>query len=114
MRQAGIIAAPGIVALEKMVDRLAEDHANARMLADGLAKIEGVSIDMTAVQTNIVAFGVGGLGITSDQFVDGMRDKGVLCGAADKFRVRMVTHRGIVKEDILKTLLCTQELVRGV
>jgi threonine aldolase len=113
MRQAGIIAAPGIVALEKMVDRLSEDHANARMLADGLAKIEGVNIDMTAVQTNIVAFGVGGLGITSDQFVDRMKDKGVLCGAADKSRVRMVMHRGIVRDDVLKTLLCAQELVRG-
>jgi len=113
MRQAGIIAAPGIIALEKMVDRLAEDHANARLLADGLAKIGGVDIDMTAVQTNIVVFGVRGLGITSDQFVAKMKEKGVLCGSADAFRVRMVTHRGIVKDDVLKTLLCVQELARG-
>jgi threonine aldolase len=113
MRQAGIIAAPGIIALEKMVDRLAEDHANARLLADGLAKIGGVDIDMTAVQTNIVVFGVRGLGTTSDQFVAKMKEKGVLCGSADAFRVRMVTHRGIVKDDVLKTLLCVQELARG-
>jgi threonine aldolase len=113
MRQAGIIAAPGIIALEKMVDRLAEDHANARLLADGLAKIEGVDIDMTAVQTNIVAFGVRGLGITSDQFMAKIKQKGVLCGTADTFRVRMVTHRGIAKDDIMKTLLCVQELVQG-
>ena len=113
MRQAGIIAAPGIIALEKMVDRLAEDHANARLLADGLAKVEGVDIDRTAVQTNIVAFGVRGLGLTSDQFVARIKGKGVLCGSADTFRVRMVTHRGIVKDDVLKTLVSVQELVRG-
>jgi threonine aldolase len=113
MRQAGIIAAPGIIALEKMVDRLAEDHANARLLADGLARVEGVDIDMTAVQTNIVAFGVRGLGITSDQFVAKIKGKGVLCGPADTFKVRMVTHRGIVKDDIIKTLLWVQELAQG-
>jgi threonine aldolase len=78
-----------------------------------LAKIEGVDIDMTAVQTNIVAFGVRGLGITSDQFVAKIKEKGVLCGTADTFRVRMVTHRGIVKDDVMKTLLCVQEVVQG-
>jgi threonine aldolase len=113
MRQAGVIAAPGIIALEKMVDRLAEDHANARLLADGLAEIGGIDIDMAAVQTNIIAFSVKGLGLTSDQFVAGMKDKGVLCGSADTFRVRMVTHRGIVKDDIVRTLSCVRELVPG-
>ncbi len=113
MRQAGIIAAPGIVALEKMVDRLAEDHANAKLLADGLAKIEGIDIDMTVVQTNIVAFGVRGLGITSDQFVAKIKEKGVLCGTVDAFKVRMVTHRGIVSDDVMKTLLCVRELALG-
>ena len=113
MRQAGIIAAPGLIALEKMIDRLAEDHANARLLADGLTRIEGIDIDMAAVQTNIVAFGVRGLGLTSDQFVARIREKGVLCGSADTFRVRMVTHRGIVRDDITKTLSCVQEMVQG-
>ena len=56
MRQAGIIAAAGIVALEQMVDRLAEDHANARRLAEGLAEIPGVGVDLARVQTNIVIF----------------------------------------------------------
>src|SRR5262247_3094033 len=56
MRQAGIIAAAGIVALERMVDRLAEDHANARALAEGLAKRPGLSVDLASVQTNIVIF----------------------------------------------------------
>src|SRR5213594_1868407 len=65
MRQAGVIAAAGIVALERMVDRLAEDHANARRLAEGVAKLPGIAVDPGAVQTNIVIFGVtrpGGFG----------------------------------------------------
>ena len=56
MRQAGVIAAPGIVALTKMVDRLAEDHANAKILADGVARLPGVTLDLATVQTNIVVF----------------------------------------------------------
>jgi threonine aldolase len=110
MRQAGVIAAPGIVALEKMVGRLSEDHENARLLAEGLAKVDGIDINLKAVQTNIVAFGVRGLGMTADQFVDRVRDKGVLCGTADAYRVRMVTHRGIIRDDVGRTLLCVQEL----
>ena len=58
MRQAGVIAAAGIVALEKMVDRLAEDHANARALAEGVAKLPGLAVDLASVQTNIVIFRV--------------------------------------------------------
>jgi threonine aldolase len=114
MRQAGIIAAPGIVALEKMVERLVEDHDNARVLANGLAKIDGIGIDMKAVQTNIVAFDVRGLEMTADQFVGRAKDKGVLCGTADAYRVRMVTHRGIVREDVERALLRVQDLVREI
>ena len=58
MRQAGVIAAAGIVSLERMVNRLAEDHANARMLAEGIARLPGLRIDLASVQTNIVIFGV--------------------------------------------------------
>src|SRR4029453_18975824 len=58
MRQAGVIAAAGVVALEKMVDRLAEDHANARALAERLARIPGLVVDLASVQTNIVIFAV--------------------------------------------------------
>jgi threonine aldolase len=110
MRQAGIIAAPGIVALEKMIGRLAEDHDNAKFLASGLAKVAGIDVDLETVQTNIVAFSVRGLGMTADQFVALIKEKGVLCGSSDTFKVRMVTHRGIVKDDIERTLLCVQEL----
>src|SRR5947208_10948334 len=68
MRQAGIIAAAGIVALERMVDRLAEDHANARALAEGVSKLPGLSVDLASVQTNIVIFRVerGGAAATAE------------------------------------------------
>src|SRR5262249_41596317 len=62
MRQAGVSAAAGVVALERMVSRLAEDHANARRLAEGVAKLPGISIDLASVQTNIVIFRVGAVG----------------------------------------------------
>lgn len=104
MRQAGIIAAPGIIALEKMIDRLEEDHKNARALAEGLAQINGISIDLKTVQTNIVHFDVNELLVTSNQFVSKLREKGVLALTRDEKTLRMVTHRGIEKENIDKTL----------
>ncbi len=110
MRQAGIIAAPGIIALEKMIGRLAEDHENAKVLATGLTRLDGIEVDLDAVQTNMVAFGVRGLGMTADQFLGRLKDKGVLCGTVDAFRVRMVTHRGIGRADIERTLQCVQEI----
>jgi threonine aldolase len=104
MRQAGIIAAPGIIALEKMIDRLEDDHRNAKLLAEGLAKIEGIAVNMKAVQTNMVNFDVGGLGIEAAEFVKRLRERGVLALSRSKTGIRMVTHRGIEKEHIEKAL----------
>jgi threonine aldolase len=112
MRQAGVIAAPGIVALEKMIDRLEEDHKNAKALAEGLAQINGITIDLKNVQTNIVHFGVSELLGTSDQFVLKLRENGVLALPRDKKKLRMVTHRGIEKEDIDKTLNIIESIVK--
>ena len=95
MRQAGIIAAPGIVALEKMVDRLREDHANARILGEGMARIDGISIDLKTVQTNIVRFQPDGLGVSEEEFVSRLSRHGILTGAT-----RMVTHRHITRVDV--------------
>jgi threonine aldolase len=100
MRQAGVIAAPGIVALEKMVGRLAEDHANAKRLAESLAKIDGVKVDLERVQTNIVLFDISGLGLTDDQFILKLKDRGVLALMHGTHVVRMVTHYGIEREHI--------------
>ena len=104
MRQAGVIAAAGIIAIEKMVDRLKDDHANAKMLAKGLMSIPGISLDPTLVQTNIVLYDVSGLRIDGEQWCKKLNESGVKAGAVEANRVRMVTHRGIEKEDIEYTI----------
>jgi threonine aldolase len=111
MRQAGVIAAPGIVALEKMVDRLEEDHGNAKFLAEGLAKIDGLRIDR--VQTNMVLFDTGALGVADEQFLSALREKGVLAVTMAKNRVRLVTHRGIEREHVEKALTAIESVVEG-
>jgi len=104
MRQAGIIAAAGIVALETMVDRLKDDHVNAKRLAEGVAKIEGVAVDMERVQTNMVLLDIGGLGVADELFLSKLKGRGVLASATAKNKVRMVTHRGIEKKHIEKAV----------
>jgi len=110
MRQAGIIAAPGIIALEKMIDRLEEDHRNAKRLAEGIAKIRGLSVNLDAVQTNIVRFDIKNPRITDYGFLSKLKDKGILALTQDKNTVRMVTHRGITKEDIEETISAIKEI----
>ena len=104
MRQAGVIAAAGIIAIEKMVDRLKDDHSNAQRLAKGLAAIEGISTDLAHVQTNIVVHDVSGLRTSGEQWIAKLGESGVKAGALEGSRVRMVTHRGIEREDIEYTL----------
>lgn len=104
MRQAGVIAAPGIIAIEKMTDRLRDDHANAHLLAKGLSKIEGLEIDLSRVQTNIVVYSTRGLGVDEEDWVARLSKHGVKAGVQYPGCVRMVTHRGIEKEDIEYTL----------
>ncbi len=99
MRQVGILAACGIVALEKMVDRLRDDHKNARTLAEGLAEVNRISIDLDTVQTNIIIFDVSQLG-GSEKFIAALEKKGVKCLPRDENRIRMVTHRMVSAEDI--------------
>lgn len=114
MRQAGIIAAPGIVALEKMIDRLEDDHTNARILAEGLEKIEGISVNMKIVQTNMVKFNISNLNISSDRLVSILEEKGVLSLSISDKDVRMVTHRGIEREHIGKALEIISETVHNI
>jgi len=110
MRQAGIIAAPGIIALEKMIDRLEEDHRNAKRLAEGIAKIEGVAVDMERVQTNMVLVDISGLGVADEVFLSKLKEKGVLALTNAKNKVRMVTHRGIEKEHIEKAIAAVENV----
>jgi threonine aldolase len=105
MRQAGIIAAAGIVALEKMVDRLAEDHANARVLAEGLAELDGVEIDLKRVQTNLVFFGLVSRRATTHQLHERLAAAGIrVPRAAPGALIRLVTHKDVDRADILRTL----------
>jgi threonine aldolase len=99
MRQAGIVAAAGLVALDEMVDRLAEDHANARRLAQGLSGLPGVDIDLLRVETNMV-FGECRPPLTARSFIERCREVGVLLDQASPYRWRMVTHRGVSVEDV--------------
>ena len=102
MRQAGVIAAAGIVALQNMVDRLAEDHSNARRLSQGLSKIPGVSIDPDSLPTNLVFFTVPeGSSLELARRLD---EQGIKVGPREDSMWRMVTHYGITAEDIDHTL----------
>ena len=104
MRQSGIIAAAGITALEQMVDRLSEDHANARRLVEGIARIPGLSVDLGRIQTNIVYFHLTSERFTAQTLVRRFADRGIKVLQAGPTRLRAVTHYGINAEDIDLTL----------
>jgi len=110
MRQAGIMAAPGIVALESMIERLADDHANARRLAQGLAKIPGFDIDLDNVYTNLVFVN------TTDELPAGvpqrLAEHGVMVGDRGNNLWRMVTHNGISSDDVGYTLDVIESTVK--
>ena len=109
MRQTGVLAAAGLVALDSMVDRLADDHANARTLAEGLNELPGVTCDLSRVQTNLVYFEVANR--TAMEFQDACRQRGLLGEAAARQRVRFVTHTGITAADIQAALeICGEVL----
>jgi len=109
MRQAGVIAATGVIALDTMVDRLAEDHTNARTLAEGLAELPGIRCDLSRVQTNLVYFDLDRM--TGSEFEDECRKRGLLGGATYTHRMRFVTHYGITAEDIQSTLKICEEVL---
>jgi threonine aldolase len=105
MRQAGILAAAALVALNEMIDRLAEDHENARILAEGLANISEIVIDPARVQTNIVIFEVDpATGWTSASFQQALQERGVLLSLSGT-RLRAVTHYGITRADVERALM---------
>ena len=100
MRQAGVLAAAGLYALEHMVDRLADDHANARALADGLGEIRGLRLAQPGVQTNIVIVDVAETGLDPLAFVHDLEAVGVLGSHFGGSLVRFVTHYGIERPDV--------------
>lgn len=110
MRQAGVLAAAGVVALDTMIDRLGDDHANARVLAEALAELPGVTCDLARVQTNMVFADVP----DAPAFVHEARQRGLLAGAVGPGTVRFVTHQGIEAADVQRAIgICTDLLAAG-
>ena len=109
MRQVGVLAAAGLIALDTMVDRLAEDHANARTLAEGLAEMPGVTCDLSRVQTNLVYFHLER--ITAPEFVDAAKARGLLSDWMGPTTMRLVTHHGVNAEDVQSTLKICEEVL---
>ena len=100
MRQAGILAAAGIVALEKMTERIVEDHQNAKALAYGISSINGISIDLEKIKTNIIYFSLDHSKIESSLFIKKMAEKNIHFFELSSSWYRLVTHRGISKDDV--------------
>ncbi len=100
MRQAGPLAAAGIIALETMVDRLKEDHATAQYLAQGLHRVDARLVDPRDVETNLVRMDVSASGRTAAQWSDDLKQKGVRVSAASAMTLRFVTHRHIGNADV--------------
>lgn len=113
MRQVGVIAGAGIIALETMVDRLREDHENARLLAEGLIGIEGIEIDLKRVQTNIVIFTVRHPKVTAEILTQKLREKRVLVNQISANAIRCLTHKDVVRDDIVLALRAIRNTVSG-
>lgn len=109
MRQAGIIAAAGIVALETMIDRLAEDHANARLLADGLAGLKGIEFNPADVETNIVIVKPTAMSIR--RLGDELEKRGILTVVIEPDRIRFTTSREVNRSDIEKTIAAVKDIL---
>jgi threonine aldolase len=98
MRQAGVLAAAGLVALEQSPRHLLEDHRNARLMAQGLARIPGIQIDPATVQTNIVIFDVTGTGLPASEISKRLKQRGVLINPVNASLMRLVTHYDVDRE----------------
>lgn len=113
MRQAGVIAAAGIVALREMVDRMAEDHSNARRLASGLAQIPGIAIEPEAVETNILFFGLTpGAPRTVSELLEAAEAEGLRLSTGDGGLIRAVTHYAITARDVDEAIATIARLMR--
>lgn len=114
MRQAGILAAAGIVALEKMVDRLIEDHMRAKKLAEGLRKVPGLRLEEGTPRTNMVFLSLTeDVKCSTEEFIDSMRGVGVLIGATGERQYRLVTHYWIDDAGVEKATAAFGEVLAG-
>jgi len=112
MRQVGVLAAAGLVALEKMRDRLSEDHDKARFLAKGLAEIRGVTLDPERVQTNILVFDVTETGHATGEIAAKLKQRRVLANGINDRQMRMVTHKDVSLSDCETALTAVRETLQ--
>ncbi len=110
MRQVGVLAAAGIVALEESPPKILQDHKNAKRLAEGLANIKGVSIDLQTVETNIVIFDVSEAELNANEICEKLKDENILASPFGK-QIRMVTHYDVSCEDTEKTLNAVSKIM---
>lgn len=112
MRQVGVLAAAGIVALEKMIARLAEDHTNAQLLARGVAEIPGVKIDPEKAQTNIVIFDISDTGMNTTELAAALKAREVLANGISPCEMRMVTHHDLSRADCETAVEVVRDLLQ--
>src|SRR5215475_7804033 len=112
MRQAGVLAAAGLIALEKMPSRLKQDHDNARVLAEGLATIPGIKLDPKKSPTNILVFDISGTGMDSAEFSRRLATKNILAAGIDNELMRFATHHDVTREDCLETLEAVRQICK--
>lgn len=113
MRQAGVIAAAGLVALQDMIGRLKEDHENARVLAKGLAKIEGINIDLEEIETNMIIVDTRPLGIEAEEFARELSNRNVRASIYGLHTIRFVTNKDATGDDIPLAVEAVENLVAG-
>jgi threonine aldolase len=111
MRQVGVLAAAGLIALEEMPGRLSEDHANARYLAEEGAKIPGIAIDASKVETNIVIYDVAGTGKSTAEISAALKSRGVLMNGVGGTRLRAVTHYDVTRSQCETAIAALREVL---
>jgi len=114
MRQAGVLAAAGLIALEDTPRRLDEDHANARFFAEGVARIHGVEMDPRRVATNIVVFDIGATGLTTGELSRRLKQRGVLINGISQNHMRAVTHYDVTRAECAQAVEALAEAVARV
>jgi len=110
MRQVGVLAAPGIIALTEMVDRLKDDHARAKKLAHGISGLPGVKIDPQSVETDIIIFGFDHPAVSVPAMLEKMKERGILALAVSG-GIRMVTHKDVGDEDVERAIKAFRDIL---
>ncbi|MFC1545498.1 threonine aldolase family protein [Gemmatimonadota bacterium] len=114
MRQAGILAAAGLYALENNIDRLAEDHVNARHLAERVNALDGLNVDLNAVQTNILMINTSGTGLSEEEVRVRLEGVGVLVHTFGRDYLRAVTHLNVTAEDVSRAIEGFEKVTAGI